>query len=173
MKTIHYMSIISCGILGLTACGGGGSSSSEAAPAPVVAAPPEKSQQQPQQAESAPAKESTPELPQSPITLQELQVDEAFDFSNQAEVIIQVRHSGSVGKTHFNLCSHWLDESKQSIDYSSCFWRGELTKPESQIQVTVPAHRTQLIAELWQVETGQFQVTRLSAPVQPNVEFLF
>ena len=160
-KLINVNRILSSGLLVLSssllvACGGGGGSGAVDI---VDAVESEEPSPQP-----APPVETVPEPSPEPTpiatSLEEVQVAESFIFSNQQDVAITVSYPYKQNeRAYLNICTQWKDIDSSSIEYSSCVWRGQINQAQMAIDFTLPAHASTLVAEVWQLSSGN--VTRV------------
>ncbi|WP_432463454.1 hypothetical protein [Agarivorans sp. QJM3NY_33] len=150
---LFYSSILATSLL-MVGCGGGSDSApannqnNEQPAAPIEPAPVE----QPSTVEPpAPSPEPAPVV----SSLEQLQVAENFSFVNQQQRQLNIRYPYSQGeRAYLNICTHWKNADSGSIEYSSCLWRGQISASQMALQLTVPAHASLLIAEVWQLSSG-------------------
>ncbi|WP_163132859.1 hypothetical protein [Agarivorans sp. Alg241-V36] len=159
-KLINLNNILSSGLLVLSssllvACGGGGGGG-ETEVVETVETEPSPEPTTPVETVPEPSPEPTPIA----TSLEEVQVAESFIFSNQQDLALQVSYP-LVGdeRAYLNICTQWKDLEQQSIEYSSCVWRGQISQPQMALDITLPAHASTLVAEVWQLSSGN--VTRV------------
>jgi hypothetical protein len=161
-KLINVSRVLSSGLLVLSssllvACGGGGGGSGAVEIVDAVESE-EPSPEPTTPVETVP--EPTPEPTPIATSLEEVQVAESFIFSNQQDIELQVSYP-MLGdeRAYLNICTQWKDLEQQSIEYSSCVWRGQISQPQMALDITWPAHAATLVAEVWQLSSGN--VTRI------------
>lgn len=160
MKIWNNLALVLALATGIAGCGGGGGDgSSQQQP---VASPPEAQQ---------PVVVAEPQQPQ--IDLANLQVDEAFRFTNQGEVAVKVVRPQQAGQFHLSVCGEWADEAAQAVDYDTCYWKGPFSESELVLELVLPAHQQLLIAELWHIEAGSYSKTQRHSSVHSQVHFEF
>ncbi|MGY5453091.1 hypothetical protein ACVFI8_19440 [Agarivorans sp. MS3-6] len=141
----------SCSLL--LACGGGGSGAAEIIDStesnPVPDTPPIE------EIVVAPS-------PEPVVTrLEELQVAESFTFSNQQEIQLTVYYPYQASeRAYLNICTQWKNAEQNAVDYDSCLWRGQISQTQSDVYFSLPAHASYLVAEVWQVSSGDMSSTR-------------
>ncbi|WP_220718270.1 hypothetical protein [Agarivorans litoreus] len=161
-KLINVNRILSSGLLVLSssllvACGGGGGGSGAVEIVDAVESE-EPSPQPTTPVETLP--EPAPEPTPVATSLEDVQVAESFIFSNQQDIELQVSYPMQGDeRAHLNICTQWKDMEQQSIAYSSCVWRGQISQSQMALDITLPAHASTLVAEVWQLSSGN--VTRV------------
>ncbi|WP_137673106.1 hypothetical protein [Agarivorans sp. Toyoura001] len=139
----------------LVACGGGGGGGESAT---VV----DTTEPSPEPVTTTPTEPTTPEPSPEPVatSLEEVQVAESFTFSNQQDVAVNVSYPYQESeRAYLNICTQWKDLANNSVEYSSCVWRGQISQAQMAINFTLPAHASTLVAEVWQLSSGN--VTRI------------
>ncbi|MPW29371.1 hypothetical protein F9L16_10220 [Agarivorans sp. B2Z047] len=160
-KLINVNRILSSGLLVLSssllvACGGGGGGSGQTEVIETVETEPSPEPTTPVETVPEPSPEPTPIA----TSLEDVQVAESFIFSNQQDIELQVSYP-MLGdeRAYLNICTQWKDMEQQSIEYSSCVWRGQISQSQMALDITLPAHASTLVAEVWQLSSGN--VTRV------------
>lgn len=160
-KLTNVNRILSSGLLVLSssllvACGGGGGGSGQTEVVETVETEPSPEPTTPVETLPEPSPEPTPIA----TSLEEVQVAESFIFSNQQDIELQVSYP-MLGdeRAYLNICTQWKDMEQQSLEYSSCVWRGQISQSQMALDITLPAHASTLVAEVWQLSSGN--VTRV------------
>ncbi|RKF18782.1 hypothetical protein DBZ36_10325 [Alginatibacterium sediminis] len=95
------------------------------------------------------SQQSASTIAASNLELSDLQAAAEFDFSNDEQVNVNISYPGfDAQKRYINICTQWLDQDLEIINYNSCVYRGQLSADELEIKLSLAGHSEQLIAEV-------------------------
>ncbi|MBD1390743.1 hypothetical protein IC617_15030 [Neiella sp. HB171785] len=97
------------------------------------------------------------------VASDQLQIDANFDFDHQQQLAVTIETPLISGSRYFaTICAQQAvaEDDELSADYSQCLWQATLVDESTTAAIVLPAHIQQLVAELWQIHQGQYQVQR-------------
>ncbi|MBW8192491.1 hypothetical protein K0504_15740 [Neiella marina] len=100
---------------------------------------------------------------------EDLTIAADFGFDHQQPLAVTIVTRRADGARYFaTICAADDSQVELTADYGQCLWQATLVDDTTATNIVLPVHINRLVAELWQIQQGQYQVQRLALDIYQN-----